>query len=106
MSGESELDIRVRDHARKVAAGDMRASEDLAPGAQVEPADLLDRLLRAGFRAFEVVAHARVGAHHLLKTKYLGPPTMVIQTRWVQGTSGHWEIHEAELLRVVEERGG
>ncbi len=106
MSGEGELETRVRDHARKVTAGDVRASEDLAPGAQVEPADLLDRLLRAGFRDFEVVAHARVGVHHLLKTKYLGPTTMVIQTRWVQERNGHWQIHEAELVRLVEERGG
>ena len=31
---------------------------------------------------FELVAHARIGAHHIFKTKFMGPTTLVVQARW------------------------
>lgn len=105
MSGPDELTAQVVDHARRVVTRDVRAREDLAPDAEIEPADLLDRLLlREEFRGFELVAHARIGAHHIFKIKYVGPVSMVIQTRWVQGPAGRWQIHESEIARVAVER--
>ena len=63
--GPPELEGAVREHARRVAAGDVRAREDLAPEAVIEPADLLDQLLGERFGRFELVAHARIGGHHV-----------------------------------------
>ena len=104
MSGPDELTDRVADHARRVLRRDVRARDDLAPDAELQPADLLERLLQAEFRGFELVAHARIGTHHIFKTRYVGPLTMVVQARWVQGPGGGWEIHEAEIARVAVER--
>ena len=97
----SALDAAVRAHARHVVAGDIGARADLAPGAEIEPGDLFERLLSGEFSRFELVAHARIGAHHILKTKYVGSTTVVVQTRWVQDPDGCWRIHEAELGRIA-----
>jgi hypothetical protein len=86
-----------------MVAGDARAREALDAGAEIVPPDLLDRLLGARFRGFELVAHARIGAHHIFKTKYLGRPTVVVQTRWVPVGPERWRIVEVELARVAED---
>lgn len=99
----TEPQAAVNAHACRVVAGDAGVRADLAPDAILEPAQLYDRLLDARFRGFEVVAHARVGAYHIFKTKYLGPTIFVVQERWVQGADGRWRIHEAELARVTPE---
>jgi len=91
----------VRAHARRVVAGDPRAVEDIAPGARLEPADLLDRLLGGGFQDFELVAHARIGAYHFFKTKYVGSTTIVVQARWTRTADEGWRIQEAEVARVM-----
>jgi hypothetical protein len=96
-----EVERRACEHAGCVAARDRRALADLAPGAAVDPPDLFDRLLAASFTGFELVAHARIGAHHLLKTKYLGPTTIVVQARWVEDPGRSWRIHEVEIARVA-----
>jgi hypothetical protein len=88
-------------HAARVVAGDVAARTVLVPEAPVEPGDLYDRLLAGPFRRFELVAHARIGAHHIFKTRYVGPTTLVVQERWVQGADGTWRIHETELARVA-----
>ncbi len=98
MTGPGEA---VEAHAARVLRGEPAARADLAPGAEVVPADLYDRLLAGGFRGFELVAHARVGAHHVFKTRYRGPTTLVVQERWVREPDGIWRIHEAELARVA-----
>ena len=67
------------------------------------PPDLVDRLLDGAFRGFELVAHARIGAHHIFKTKYLGRPTLVVQTRWVPTGPEVWRIVEVELARVADD---
>jgi hypothetical protein len=87
-------------HASRVLAGDAAARADLMPDAPVEPGDLYDRLLAGPFRGFELVAHARIGAYHIFKTRYIGPTTVVVQERWVRGPDGAWRIHEAELARA------
>ena len=92
---------QARAHAGRVVAADPEARADLAPGSAVDPLDLLDRLLRGRFSGFELVAHARIGAHHVLKTRYDGPTTMVVQARWVQDADRRWRIHEAEIARVA-----
>jgi hypothetical protein len=104
VSGDAELRACVADHARRILDRDLRAREDLVPDAHIEPPDLLDRLLDARFQDFELVAHARVGAHHIVKTRYLGPRAMVVQARWVRDAEGRWRIHEAEIARVASER--
>jgi hypothetical protein len=88
-------------HARRVVAGDPGARADLVADATLEPAALYERLLDTRFRDFEIVAHARIGAYHVFKTRYLGPTTFVVQERWVQAADGRWRIHEAELTRVA-----
>jgi hypothetical protein len=90
-------------HARRVVAGDPGARAALVPNATLEPTDLYERLLAGRFRGFEIVAHARIGAYRIFKTRYLGPTTYVVQERWVRGTDGQWRIHEAELARVATE---
>lgn len=102
LAGEADVEAAVREHARRVTARDPGARQDLAPGAELNPGDLLDRLLQDEFRAFELVAHARIGAHHVFKTRYVGPRTMVVQARWVRSPDGRWQIHEAEVVRVAE----
>ena len=97
----SDVEAVVREHARRVTTGDPRAREDLAPDATLKPADLLDHLLQGGFHTFELVAHARIGAHHLLKTKYVGSTTVVVQARWTQNATGRWQMLDAEVARVA-----
>jgi hypothetical protein len=97
----SDVEAAARAHAQRVLAADAGARADLAPGGVVDPPDLLERLLGGRFRAFEVVAHARIGAHHVLKTRYVGPTTVVVQARWVQDADSRWRIHEAEIARIA-----
>jgi hypothetical protein len=97
----AELDAAIEAHARRAVAGDAGIRADLAPGAEVEPPDLFDRLLGGGFRDFDVVAHARIGAYHLVKTRYRGPTTLVVLERWVRGGDGPWRVHEASIVRVA-----
>ena len=102
----SDLEASVEAHARRVVAGDRTALTDLVASAGIEPPDLFERLLAGGFRGFELVAHARIGAYHLVKTCYAGPTTLVVQERWVRGADGRWRVHEAELTRVASEGAG
>ena len=90
----------ARAHAERVVRRDGRAREDLAPGAEVAPSDLLEWLMARQFRGFELVAHARIGAHHIFKTKFVGPTTLVVQARWAAEADGRWCIREAEVARV------
>ena len=57
-------------------------------------------LLMPTEEGFELVAHARIGAHHIFKTKFLGPTTLVVQARWAEDPGGPWRIREAEVARV------
>jgi len=90
----------ARGHAEHVVGRDPRAREDLAPGADVTPPDLVEWLLGHPFKGFELVAHARIGAHHIFKTKFVGPTTLVVQARWAAEAGGRWRIREAEVARV------
>lgn len=103
--GVSELEGAVEAHARRVVAGAAGVLADLAPGAAIDPPDLFERLRAARPHGFELVAHARIGAQHIVKTKYLGPRTLVVQERWVRDADGRWRVHEAELARVALENG-
>jgi hypothetical protein len=97
--GEPEL--TVRNHAALVVGRDPRARGDLALEAEITPPDLVDRLLSQSFTGFELVAHARIGAHHIFKTKFIGPTTLVVvQARWVADAGGSWKIREAEVART------
>jgi hypothetical protein len=102
----SELEAAVEAHARRLMAGDANGRADLAPGAEIQPPDLFERLLAGGFRDFDLVAHARIGAYHLVKTRYRGPTTLVVQERWVRGGDGEWWVHEAVLVRVASGDAG
>jgi hypothetical protein len=99
-SGPAEA---ARAHAARLLERDPRAGEDLAAGAALEPPDLLERLLAARFRTFELVAHARIGAHHIFKTRLVGPSTVVVQARWAADADGVWRIREAEVARAEGE---
>jgi hypothetical protein len=96
----------ARAHAERIVGRDARVQEDLAPGADVAPPDLLEWLLERQFRGFELVAHARIGAHHIFKTKFIGPTTLVVQARWAAADGGRWCIREAEVARVEDEPPG
>lgn len=98
--GPPELEAAVREHARRVAAGDAGVRSDLAPEAETQPADLLEQLLGEGFSRFELVAHARIGAHHVFKTKYVGARTIVVQARWAQAPDGRWRVLDAGVARL------
>jgi hypothetical protein len=99
----SDVEAVAREHARRVVAGEPAIRADLAPGALVTPEALLDQLLGGRFGGFELVAHARIGAHHIFKTRYLGPTTVVVQARWAQAPGGAWQVREAEIVRVERE---
>ena len=101
----SDVEAVARAHANRVVAGDPGARADFAPEAEMEPADLLDRLLQGGFRRFELVAHARIGAYHIFKTRYDGPATVVVQARWVERPPGRWQVVEAEVARTAAGEG-
>jgi hypothetical protein len=101
-SRQLELDAAIEAHARRVLAGDASPRADLAPSAAIEPPDLFDRLVAGGLRDFDLVAHARIGAYHLVKTRYRGPTrTLVVLERWVRGDDGQWRVHEAALVRAA-----
>jgi hypothetical protein len=96
----------ARSHAEHVVRRDPQAREDLAPGADVTPPHLVEWLLGHPFKGFELVAHARIGAHHIFKTKFVGPTTLVVQARWAAEAGGRWRIREAEVTRVEGEPAG
>ena len=98
--GRAGADQAARAHAERIVGRDERAREDLAPGADVTPQDLVGWLLSQSFARFELVAHARIGAHHIFKTKFVGPTTLVVQARWAAETDGRWRIREAEVART------
>lgn len=102
----AEPERAARGHAERIVGRDARAREDLAPGAEVAPPDLLEWLIARQFRGFELVAHARIGAHHIFKTKFVGPTTLVVQARWAAEADGRWRIREAEVARVEGAPGG
>jgi hypothetical protein len=90
----------ARGHAERVVGRDPRVHEDLASEAEISPPDLVGWLLAHPFTGFELVAHARIGAHHIFKTKFVGPTTLVVQARWVADAGGSWRIREAEVTRT------
>ena len=96
--GEPEL--TVRNHAALVVGRDPRAQADLEPRAEITPLDLVEWLGSQSFTGFELVAHARIGAHHIFKTKFIGPALVVVQARWVADARGTWRIREAEVVRT------
>jgi hypothetical protein len=96
----------ARAHATRIVGGDAEARQDLAPGAEIVPPDLLPWLLTQAFRDFELVAHARIGAHHIFKTKFVGATTLVVQARWAVEPGGRWRIREAEVTRVEHASAG
>jgi hypothetical protein len=102
----SGLEAAVDAHARRVVAGDAAARGDLVPGAATQPPDLLDRLLGASLRGFRQVAHARIGAYHVVKIEYQGQPMLLVQACWVRDGEGRWRVREAELARVATEDAG
>ena len=95
----------ARAHAARLVVRDPRARDDLVPDARVEPADLLERLLAGPFEAYELVAHARIGAHHIFKTKLIGSTTYVVQARWA-ADGDRWRIREVELARTAGREPG
>jgi hypothetical protein len=96
-----ELELMVLNHATLVVGRDPRARGDLASEAEITPPDLIEWLLSQPFTGFELVAHARIGAHHIFKTKFIGPTILVVvQARWATDASGGWRIREAEVART------
>jgi len=93
-------ELAARSHAERIVGRDARAHEDLARGAEIIPPDLVEWLLSHPFTGFELVARARIGAHHIFKTKFVGPTTLVVQARWVADPDGSWRIHDAEVTRT------
>jgi hypothetical protein len=96
----TEPEQAARAHAQRIVGRDPRATEDLRAGAELTPSDLVPWLLGHSFSGFELVAHARIGAHHIIKTKFVGPTTLVVQARWATEAGGLWRIREAEVARV------
>ena len=106
-AGEAtEPEKAARAHAARIVGHDAGAREDLAPGAEITPPDLVAWLVGRGFREFELVAHARIGAHHIFKTKFVGATTIVVQARWAADATGRWLIREAEVVRAEGAEAG
>ncbi len=98
---ETDVEAAVRHHACRILAGDAgEAGADAAPHAELRPADLLEGLCAGGFREFELVAHARIGVHHVYKTRFVGPTVVVVQARWAQDPEGRWRLRDAEVART------
>ena len=100
-----DAETAAREHAARVIRTDPHASDDLASSVQLTPPDLLERLAGWRFDGFELVAHARIGAHHVFKTKYVGPTTVVVQAHWAQNAVGVWQILDAEIARLEVREG-
>lgn len=98
--GSGEPERAARAHAERIVGRDRKALDDVAPGAEVTPPDLLAWLMSCRFRGSELVAHARIGAHHILKTRFVGATTIVVQARWAADATGRWLVREAEVARV------
>lgn len=98
--GSAEPDRAARTHAERIVNRDRQALADVAPGAEVAPPDLIEWLMGCEFRGAELVAHARIGTHHIFKTKFVGTTTVVVQARWVADAAGRWRVAEAEVARV------
>jgi hypothetical protein len=105
-AGALDPEDAARGHADHIVRQDPRARDDLAAGAELAPPDLLQWLLTHTFLGFDLVAHARIGAHHIFKTKFVGPTTLVVQARWAAGPGGRWQIREAEVARVESRPAG
>lgn len=105
MTGEwppvDRVEAAVRAHAHRVVTRDPAAREDVAAGAELSPPDLLERLLDGQFEGFDLVAHAKIGAHHVFKTRLVGPAIVVVQARWAEDPDGRWRIREAEVARTA-----
>lgn len=96
----ADIEPRVRAHAEAVLAKNRAASAgDLSPDAPQDPADLYERLDAGTFTRYEIVAHAKIGFHHIYKTKYIGTEAWVVQERWAE-QDGRWLIRESALLRT------
>jgi hypothetical protein len=102
----AEPERTARGHAERVAGRDWKALEDLAPGAEIAPPDLFAWLMGCQFGRAELVAHARIGDHHIFKTRFVGATTVVVQARWAADAGGRWLIREAEVARVEGARAG
>jgi len=100
----TEVETAGRAHAQRILTRDPAARHDLTSGAALSPPELLDRLLQAPFETFELVAHARIGEHHLFKTKLVGPTIIVLQARWARDPDGVWRVREAEVARTEMRR--
>jgi hypothetical protein len=99
-AGSTEPERAARAHAERIVGRDRRALDDVAPSAEITPPDLLTWLMARPFRGSELVAHARIGAHHIFKTKFTGSSVVVVQARWAAEPDGRWLIREAEVARV------
>ena len=95
-----EVEVAVREHARRLLGGESSVREDLVPGAALTPGDLLVQLAAARFESYEIVAHAKIGAHHVFKTKFLGSTVVVVQARWARDGDGRWRVRDAEVVRT------
>ena len=104
MTGEwppvDRVEAAVRAHAHRVVMRDPAARGDIASGAELSPPDLLERLLGGRFETFDLVAHAKIGAHHVFKTRLAGSVLVVVQARWAEDPDGRWRIREAEVVRT------
>ena len=102
----AEPELAARTHAERIVGRVRTAFEDLAPGAEVTPPDLLEWLMGCQFREADLVAHARIGTHHIFKTRFVGTTTIVVQARWVADAAGRWLIRDAEVARVEGAQAG
>lgn len=100
----SELAVAIEAHARAIADGDAElAAAFVEARAQQAHRAALARV--AALRPpchFEVIAHARLGFHYIVKVRFrsAGGDAVTLQNRWRQEDGPKWRITEVEDLGV------
>ena len=100
----ADLAAAIEEHARAIADGDRElAAAFVEARAQQAHRAALARVsaLRPPCR-FEVIAHARLGFHYIVKVRFhgAGGDAVTLQNRWRQEDGPKWRITEVEDLGV------
>jgi len=93
------FEAALESHARHIQQRDLAGIlGDLAP-AYAEGLEVYRSLPPGNLGDHEVVALARVGVHQVVKLRFHGPSSVVLQLRWAL-QDGRWRVLEAEVVLV------
>jgi len=99
-----DLAVAIEAHARAIADGDgeLAAAFVEARAQQAHRAALARLSALRPPRRFDVVAHARLGFHYIVKVRFHGADgdAVTLQNRWRHEDGPKWRITEVEDLGV------